>query len=80
MTRDDLMASQPLLIGGLMRFDVVTEQEIDGRWIADVPTLPGAMAYGATEAEAVAHARDLAQKVVTDRLAHGESVREDQEH
>ena len=63
-----------------MYFDVETEQEIDGRWIADVPTLPGAMAYGATEAEAVAHAKDLAQRVVTDRLAHGEPVPEEQEH
>ena len=33
---------------------VETEKEDDGRWIAEIPTLPGAMAYGATKKEAVA--------------------------
>ena len=35
-----------------MRVEV--EQEQDGRWIADIVSIPGAMAYGATKSEAVA--------------------------
>lgn len=29
------------------------EQEDDGRWIAEFPQVPGAMAYGGTQAEAI---------------------------
>jgi hypothetical protein len=28
---------------------VETEVETDGRWIAEIPDLPGALAYGSTE-------------------------------
>jgi hypothetical protein len=36
------------------QFTIELEQEDDGRWIGDVPTLPGVMAYGRTRAEALA--------------------------
>ena len=37
-----------------MNFTVETEQETDGRWIAEVPQLPGVLAYGSTQDEALA--------------------------
>jgi predicted RNase H-like HicB family nuclease len=43
---------------------VEVEQESDGRWIAEVIDLPGAMAYGASEAEAVRLAEELARRVL----------------
>ncbi len=54
-------------------FTVEIEREEDGRWIAEVPALPGVLAYGATEAEALASAQALALRVLADRLEHGEA-------
>lgn len=56
-----------------MRFTVDTEEEGDGRWIAEVPELPGALVYGATETEAKARVQALALRVVADRLERGET-------
>ncbi len=56
-----------------MRFKVELEREQDGRWIAEVPELPGALAYGQTSAEAKARVQALALRVVADRLEHGEA-------
>ncbi len=53
---------------------VEIERESDGRWIAEVPSLPGAMAYGQTRAEAVAKAEALVLRILADKLEHGESV------
>jgi predicted RNase H-like HicB family nuclease len=53
---------------------IETEQEEDGRWIADVMELPGAMVYGASRAEAEIRARALALHVGLDRIQHGEST------
>ncbi|MSO80421.1 MAG: type II toxin-antitoxin system HicB family antitoxin [Alphaproteobacteria bacterium] len=50
------------------------EREEDGRWIGDIPSLPGVMAYGATRAEARAKVEALALRVLADRLEHGEAV------
>jgi predicted RNase H-like HicB family nuclease len=49
-------------------YKVETELEIDGRWIAEVLELPGVLAYGATEKEAVASAQALALRVLADRI------------
>ena len=57
-----------------MNFTVETEQETDGRWIAEVPELPGVMAYGPTQVEALAKAQALALRVLADRLEHGEAA------
>jgi len=46
-----------------MNLTFETEQEDDGRWLAEVPELAGVMAYGATELEAVAKAEVLALRV-----------------
>ena len=55
-----------------MRVEV--EREDDGRWIGEVPALPGVLAYGATADEARTKAEALALRVVADRLEHGEPV------
>ena len=52
------------------------EREKDGRWIAEVPALPGVMVYGKTRAQALAKVKALALRVIADRLDHGESVPE----
>ena len=52
------------------------EREKDGRWIADVPELPGVMGYGQTKDEAVAKVETLALRVLADRLEHGEEIPE----
>lgn len=56
-----------------MNLKVELEQEEDGRWIADVPDLPGMLAYGASQGEARARAQALALRVLADRLEHGET-------
>jgi predicted RNase H-like HicB family nuclease len=52
------------------------EREKDGRWIAEVPDLPGVMVYGKTRAQALAKVEALALRVIADRLDHGESIPE----
>jgi predicted RNase H-like HicB family nuclease len=47
-----------------MNLTLEYEQEQDGRWLAEVPQLPGVMAYGATPAEAMARAQALALRVL----------------
>jgi predicted RNase H-like HicB family nuclease len=48
------------------------EREADGRFIAEVPDLPGVLAYGDSQEQAVARAQALALRVLADRLEHGE--------
>jgi predicted RNase H-like HicB family nuclease len=50
------------------------EQEADGRWIAEISDLPGAMCYGKTEEEATALVQALALRILADRLEHGEAA------
>ena len=52
------------------------DREDDGRWIADVPDLPGVMAYGQSRDEAISRAQALALRVIADRLDHGETIPE----
>jgi predicted RNase H-like HicB family nuclease len=49
-------------------FTVDFELEEDGRWLADIPELPGVMAYGATKADAKAAAIALVLRVLADRI------------
>ena len=53
---------------------VESEREENGRWIAEVPALPGVLSYGATESEAQARAKALALRVIADRLDNGETL------
>lgn len=57
-------------------FLVEIEREEDGRWIAEIPNLPGVMVYGQTRNEAMAKVEALALRVLADRLEHGEAVPE----
>jgi predicted RNase H-like HicB family nuclease len=57
-------------------FRIELECETDGRWIAEVVELPGVLAYGATQDEAIAHVQALALRVVADRLDKDEAGRE----
>jgi predicted RNase H-like HicB family nuclease len=57
-------------------FRIELERETDGRWIAEVVELPGVLAYGATQDEALAHVQALALRVVADRLEHEDAGRE----
>lgn len=56
-----------------MNFTIEHEQESDGRWVAEVPELPGVLAYGSTSLEAMSKAEVLALRVIADRLEHSES-------
>ena len=55
-----------------MKFTIEHEREDDGRWIAEVPELPGVLAYGATADEAMAKAEVLALRVLAERLESNE--------
>ena len=57
-----------------MHLSFEVEREVDGRWIAEVPELPGVLAYGASASEAMARAEVLALRVVADRIEHGEAL------
>jgi predicted RNase H-like HicB family nuclease len=56
----------------MLRIEV--EREDDGRWIAEVPDLPGVLAYGRSRQEAIERVQALSLRVLADRLEHGESV------
>jgi predicted RNase H-like HicB family nuclease/predicted RNA binding protein YcfA (HicA-like mRNA interferase family) len=49
------------------------QQEVDGRWIAEVPELPGILAYGSSSADAISKAEVLALRVIADQLENGEA-------
>jgi predicted RNase H-like HicB family nuclease len=49
-------------------------REEDGRWWADIESMPGVMAYGNTRESAIASVRALALRVAADCIEHGEEV------
>jgi len=53
---------------------IESEREDDGRWIAEVPALPGVLTYGETEAQARSKVKVLALRVIADRLEIGEPL------
>ena len=59
-----------------VNLQIEVEREEDGRWLTEVPELPGVMAYGQTREEAIARVKALALRVLADRLEHGESIPE----
>ena len=56
--------SIPILVG----------REEDGPGWADIESMPGVMAYGATRASAISAVRSLALRVAADCIDHGEEV------
>jgi predicted RNase H-like HicB family nuclease len=56
-----------------MRLRIEIDRENDGRWICEVPELPGVLAYGRTRKSALASVQALALRVIADKLEHGDS-------
>lgn len=56
-----------------LKYTIETEQETDGRWIAEITELPGVLAYGPTKEEAIAVAEALAFRVLADRIEEQKS-------
>ena len=55
-----------------MQLSIECEREDDGRWLAEVPQLPGVLAYGGTAHEAMGKVEVLALRALAERLEHGE--------
>ena len=53
---------------------IETEQEEDGRWIAEVPDLPGTLVYGISRDQAIQKVQALALRVIADHLEHNEPI------
>jgi predicted RNase H-like HicB family nuclease len=53
---------------------IAVGREEDGRWWADIESMPGVMAYGETRESAIAAVRALALRVAADCIDHGEEV------
>jgi predicted RNase H-like HicB family nuclease len=58
----------------MMPLTIEVEREDDGRWLAEVPDIPGVLASGDTRDEAVERVQALTLRVLADRLDHGEPV------
>ncbi len=58
----------------MMVLRIEMDQEDDGRWIAEVPDLPGVIVYGATREQAIAKVKALALRVIAERIEYGEPV------
>jgi len=58
----------------LMILTIELDQEEDGRWIAEVVDIPGALAYGTTPEQAKSKAKAIALRVLADQLEHGEAT------
>jgi len=56
-----------------MKLSIECELETDGRWIAEIVEIPGALAYGATRDEAMARAEVVALRAIADRIEHGDA-------
>jgi predicted RNase H-like HicB family nuclease len=56
-----------------MNFTIECEEEVDGRWIAEIPQLPGVLCYGQSAEEAMAKAEVLALRTMAERLEQNES-------
>ena len=53
---------------------IESEQEDDGRWIAEIPEIPGVMVYGDSRDDAVSKVKALALRALADRLENGEPI------
>ena len=56
-----------------MNFHIEIEQEDDGRWIAEVPEIPGVLAYGVSAQEAMGKAEALALRALAERIESGDN-------
>jgi predicted RNase H-like HicB family nuclease len=60
--------------GDSVNFRIEFEQEKDGRWIADIPELPGVMAYGSSKREAESKVQAIALRVIADHLERDQAT------
>ena len=58
------------------KYQIELEQETDGRWIAEIEALSGAMVYGDTREQAIINIEALALRILADRLEHGDASEE----
>ena len=71
-----LLDSRPGWYSPRVTFTIELEREDDGRWIAEVPALPGVLCYGRDRDEAVAGVQALALRVIAERLEQREGPAE----
>ncbi len=57
-----------------MKLRVIIEQDEDGAFVAECPTLPGCISQGKTRAEAVNNIRDAITGYVQSLKKHGEPI------
>ena len=57
-----------------MNFHIEYEREADGRWLAEVPEIPGVLTYGATAQEAMAKAETLTLRALAEHIETGENL------
>jgi predicted RNase H-like HicB family nuclease len=57
-----------------MEFEIGFDREEDGRWIAEIESSPGVLAYGATRKEAQSKVEALALRVIADRIEKEQST------
>jgi predicted RNase H-like HicB family nuclease len=57
-----------------MRYRVLVEQDEDGAFVAEVPSLPGCVSQGSTRKEALSNVREAIAAFVESLEAHGEPV------
>jgi predicted RNase H-like HicB family nuclease len=55
-----------------MKLTIRLLRETDGRWIGDVPELPGVTVYGKTSEEATMKAKALALHIIAEEIEHRE--------
>ena len=56
------------------QFTIESEQEENGRWIAEILEIPGALVYGNSQKQAITKVQALALRVLADKLENGEIV------
>jgi len=59
-----------------MQLTIRLVRETDGRWIGDIPELPGVTVYGSTPEEATRKVKSLALRVIAEEIEHGEMTPE----
>ena len=74
LLKDTLLNSVELSKEAPMNFTLESELEEDGRWLAEVPELPGVLAYGSTKSEVMARVEILALRVVAEKLKKSETA------
>ena len=59
---------------GESTLEVQFSRETDGRWIADIPAIPGVTVYGRTRKRALVAVEALALRIIADRIETGETA------